>query len=186
MPALDLEWGNEMSTAQLTAWVHEFMNTYKSQTGITPILYASPSYVQHELDSSINKYDLWIAHWGVSQPQVNRKWSFWQYTDSGRVNGIGGRTCVVGVCGGQLEFSAVSVGAVSIQHLKALAFGGQGQADLRLAFQIDKNGVAAGAGHIGCLGVLNADYIEIVVLAGQFGSIVELDCRCYADNHSQY
>ena len=90
-PVLDLERGNEMSTAQLTAWVHSFMNTYKSQTGITPIIYANPSYIHHELDSSINKYDLWIAQWGVSEPKVNRKWSFWQYTDSGRVNGIGGR-----------------------------------------------------------------------------------------------
>jgi len=40
---------------------------------------------------------LWIAHWGVTNPDVpgsnwgGKSWTFWQYTSDGLVPGISGR-----------------------------------------------------------------------------------------------
>jgi len=62
-PVLDLERGEELDNEALSNWVHEWMNTVKSETGIEPIIYVNSNYANNYLDSSMSKYDLWIAHW---------------------------------------------------------------------------------------------------------------------------
>ncbi len=87
-PALDLEDGDELTTKQLSDWVIGFMETFKEKAGYYPIIYTMSSYINNELDARINKYDLWIANWGVSSPTVTREWDFWQYSETGRINGV--------------------------------------------------------------------------------------------------
>ena len=38
----------------------------------------------------MEKYAVWIAHWGVSQPSFDGDWGIWQYSDKGKVSGIKG------------------------------------------------------------------------------------------------
>ena len=54
------------------------------------MLYCNPSWLNSYLhkDKLIGKYDLWLAHWGVSSPAF--KCTIWQYSDSGIVSGISG------------------------------------------------------------------------------------------------
>ena len=88
-PVLDLEKGSELGSARLSAWVNEFMEEFRAITGVEPIIYANANYVRNYLDSSTNRYDLWVAHYYVPQPGISRPWQFWQYTDRGVVKGIG-------------------------------------------------------------------------------------------------
>lgn len=57
-----------------------------------PLFYANPSWIQAHLNSSITKYPLWIANYGVSKPRFTL-WPYftvWQYADKGQVSGISG------------------------------------------------------------------------------------------------
>jgi lysozyme len=75
----------------------DFCEGVKKTLGITPelIIYANPSFVNDLLknSSTLKNYPLFIANYGVDQPNVPNpwdKWDFWQYSESGRVPGING------------------------------------------------------------------------------------------------
>ena len=92
-PALDLERGAELGKEELSSWVNEWMSTVESETGIKPILYVNSYYANNLLDECIaEEYELWIAHWDVSSPDIGiwDTWAFWQFTDKGSVPGISG------------------------------------------------------------------------------------------------
>src|SRR5204862_4355103 len=69
-----------------------------------PRSYASPAFWNKYMGDTPSLADLgyktlWVAHWGVSAPTVpannwgGRGWTFWQYSDCGKVSGIS-TTCV--------------------------------------------------------------------------------------------
>jgi hypothetical protein len=97
-PVLDLE-GSDLETdftsAQLTAWVQDWMTAVESQTGIAPILYIGASTAAY-LNSSLNTYKLWISNPGTSSTTppasigVWTNWAFKQYDWTGTVPGISG------------------------------------------------------------------------------------------------
>jgi len=92
-PALDLEEGQTMGREALSSWVHQFMGTVQSATGVTPFLYVSPAFASDYLDSSVSSYPLWVAHWTTApSPNISwwDDWSFWQYAvgPAGIVPGI--------------------------------------------------------------------------------------------------
>jgi GH25 family lysozyme M1 (1,4-beta-N-acetylmuramidase) len=105
-PVLDLETRNGLTDAQLISWVQAFMNEVYVKTGIKGIIYVSPSFWSSYMNDTTwfaaNGYTvLWIAHWFVSSPRTpgsnwgGKGWTFWQYSDCGKVPGIGsGKSCV--------------------------------------------------------------------------------------------
>ncbi len=90
-PALDLEVGESMGWGALSNWAKTFLERVESRLGVTPIIYVSSYYARH-LDPSLTRWNLWVAHYGVSSPNTGvwSDWMFWQYTDSGSVPGISG------------------------------------------------------------------------------------------------
>jgi hypothetical protein len=62
------------------------------------MVYSSPSFWRTNMGDSTwfatHGYPLWIAHWGVTEPDVpaqewgGRGWTYWQWTSSGSVDGI--------------------------------------------------------------------------------------------------
>ncbi|MEK6916500.1 MAG: GH25 family lysozyme, partial [Nanoarchaeota archaeon] len=98
-PVLDLE----RSGSGLTEWVHSFMEEFKSQTGVEPILYTNPNYLNNILDSSVDKYGLWVANYGVLQPTIAKNWDFWQYSDSGTVPGINNQDVDLDIFKGRIK-----------------------------------------------------------------------------------
>ena len=94
-PALDLEVGSSLGKEALSNWVHEWMETLKNETGIEPIIYVNSNYANNYLDTSVAKYDLWIAHW-TYDPTISPNtgiwdsWDFLQYSNNGSVSGISG------------------------------------------------------------------------------------------------
>ncbi|MCG2687654.1 hypothetical protein L6260_02505, partial [Candidatus Parcubacteria bacterium] len=72
-------------------WIHTYMDTVKKQTDVEPIIYTGHFARESCFDYSITKYDLWFSQYS-STPVTGiwPSWDFWQYSDNGRVDGIGG------------------------------------------------------------------------------------------------
>lgn len=94
-PVLDLEQGSSLGATALSNWVHTWVETVKTLTGITPIIYVNSNYANNYLLPSVSQYPLWIAHWtydpnAIPDTGIWDDWIFWQYSDQGSVNGISG------------------------------------------------------------------------------------------------
>lgn len=77
--------GREKVSAIIKAFCEEL-----EKAGYYVGVYTGASAAKSCLTEEIRKaYDLWIAHWGVSQPSYDL-YGVWQYTDSGSVDGING------------------------------------------------------------------------------------------------
>lgn len=104
LPVMDIEETSGKSPARLQDWVAAFLNRVRHKTGVTPMIYTSPSFWTSAMGDTARfarrGYPLWIANWGVSRPTVpandwaGNGWTFWQWTDCRAVNGING--CVDG------------------------------------------------------------------------------------------
>jgi GH25 family lysozyme M1 (1,4-beta-N-acetylmuramidase) len=100
-PALDLETSGGLGTAALQAWVGAWLDRVYARIGMRPMIYTSPAFWRSYMGDTRAFADkgytvLWIAHWFVSSPSVpgsnwgGHGWTFWQYSDCGKVLGIGG------------------------------------------------------------------------------------------------
>lgn len=92
---LDLEVTDGKSPAQVWAWTQAFIAEVRRQTGRPGIIYTGYYFWRDQVGNPANNLNcpLWVAAYGVSAPRVPRAWttwSFWQYTDAGRVPGISG------------------------------------------------------------------------------------------------
>jgi|GEM_PF-3699973 len=93
MPALDLEDAGHLGSTQLLQWVEEWLATVKQVLQQNAVLYVSPAFVQAHMPSATFSMPLWTAQWQCKAPrQVPgwKSWTFWQYTNAGRVAGIEG------------------------------------------------------------------------------------------------
>ncbi|MEO7214199.1 GH25 family lysozyme [Mucilaginibacter sp.] len=93
-PALDLEpqLVTSLTKSELSNWVQEWMTVVQNKTGIAPIIYTTGTVVQNNLNSSLNKYKLWIATYGKTGPSnpltpppnlgVWTTWAFNQYSQT--------------------------------------------------------------------------------------------------------
>ena len=101
LPALDLEQSGGLTIPDLQTWVATFLEEVRARTGIRAMIYTSPAFWKKYMGDSRALADagyktLWIAHWGVSAPTVaasnwgGRGWTFWQYSNCGKVSGITG------------------------------------------------------------------------------------------------
>ncbi len=94
-PVLDLEATGGLGPRALRSWVSTWLTTVEELTGRTPILYFSPYFWIDNLGNStaFTRYPLWIAHYTTKAPMVPGgwpRWTFWQRTSTGRVDGIAG------------------------------------------------------------------------------------------------
>ena len=97
----------------LSKWIHKFAAVVNKRMGFDPIIYANSNYARNYLEKDVAKYDLWLANWTLdadkpaakSQNGIWNKWSFWQYTSHGSVDGIGGRVDRDVFAGSMLELA---------------------------------------------------------------------------------
>ena len=83
-----------LSTSAMVAWIQSFVDEIRADSGKIPVIYTSTSWWDACTgDSGAFANDpLWIASWGVPVPSLPSPWAyptFWQYSDSGTVAGIG-------------------------------------------------------------------------------------------------
>ncbi|OOB80254.1 MAG: hypothetical protein BEN19_05875 [Epulopiscium sp. Nuni2H_MBin003] len=92
-PAMDYESFSNLSTSKINSIASTYLSELESLSGVTPAVYTDESNAKNLWDSTLAKYPLWVAEYGVSEPNSIGNWSEWvgfQYSDSGTVSGIDG------------------------------------------------------------------------------------------------
>ena len=77
-----------LSVSQLSAIVEAFCTRMQSK-GYYVGVYSYASFLNTKIYSSVlDKYDIWVAHVGVNQPSYAGDYGMWQYSFTGKVDGI--------------------------------------------------------------------------------------------------
>jgi lysozyme len=94
---LDLEQGSldggGYDRAYVSNWARQWLEKVEEATGKLPMIYTGASFARTYFEADLSKYPLWVAHYGAIAPMSNPVWDDWtvfQYSDTGRVNGIAG------------------------------------------------------------------------------------------------
>jgi GH25 family lysozyme M1 (1,4-beta-N-acetylmuramidase) len=99
-PVVDMEESDLTDVANkkafLSEWLRDFNDVVETRLGFSAIVYASTSYINSFFEANISQYDLWLANWNYSPPNVPPSsadgifngWAFWQYTSTGSVGGV--------------------------------------------------------------------------------------------------
>ncbi|MEW6734767.1 MAG: glycoside hydrolase family 25 protein [Acidobacteriota bacterium] len=91
-PVLDVESaGNDQQV--LINGVKTWLEVVEKQTGYKPIIYTSPSFWNSNMTDQFGAYPLWIANYKTGAPTIPSgwtQWNFWQYSNSGSINGVTG------------------------------------------------------------------------------------------------
>ena len=100
IPVLDLERTGGLSHKAIVQWVWDWVKEVQRRTRVRPMIYTGyygwqdrTGDTQEFADAG---YKLWVANWYVKSPSVpagnwgGHGWTFWQYTDRGRVPGMSG------------------------------------------------------------------------------------------------
>jgi GH25 family lysozyme M1 (1,4-beta-N-acetylmuramidase) len=98
IPVLDIEETHGLSVLEMQDWVRAWVTRVHARTGVRPMVYSSPYFWRTNMGDTAwfatNGYPLWIAHWGVEDPDVPAQewaglsWTYWQWTSTGSVDGI--------------------------------------------------------------------------------------------------
>lgn len=89
--AMDFEYFGGLSNSEVNSISRTFLQRLEQVTGKRAMVYSDAYNAGNVFDSSLSSYPLWIAEYGVSEPQLYRNWSTWvgfQYSDTGRISGI--------------------------------------------------------------------------------------------------
>jgi GH25 family lysozyme M1 (1,4-beta-N-acetylmuramidase) len=93
-PCLDVEWAKGLTPQQVVRWCSDFCNEVKRLTGRGCIVYTGGFWKNlGRVPAPEQGALLWIAHYGVDKPVLPagwKTWTFWQFSDKGRVPGIPG------------------------------------------------------------------------------------------------
>lgn len=114
-PVLDLEVSKGLSPAALIDWTHRYLNTVRSLTGRQPIIYTYPVFWRTAMADTreFSGYPLWVAEYNGRNvpgplPGGWDNWTFWQYTDTGRIPGVNGDVDLNVYSGAQGDFARYS------------------------------------------------------------------------------
>jgi lysozyme len=93
-PVLDLEDAGALNPTQLSRWTRTWLRRVTLLTGRNPILYTGRLFWRQKMSNTagFTAYPLWVASYGVPSPPLFGGWkryTFWQYTDNGRLAGSG-------------------------------------------------------------------------------------------------
>ena len=95
---LDLEQTGGLDNYRLTIQALEFLREVERLSGLDAAVYTYTNFAQNNLYEGLGleKYPLWIAQIDTDRPASNpiwgRRYDAWQYSDTGRVSGIGTNT----------------------------------------------------------------------------------------------
>ena len=100
--AVDLEYnpyGSDcynMTQAGMRTWIADFLNRYRTRTGRYAVIYTTTDWWKRctgNYSGFASKHPLWLARYGSSSGTLPAGWgfyTFWQYTQTGRVSGVSG------------------------------------------------------------------------------------------------
>jgi lysozyme len=98
-PVLDVEWNNhsrkcprKIPPDEALAMTKTMLHAMEAHTGKRPIVYTDINFHKDVLVGELDDYPFWIRSTAAEPHEryENRRWTFWQWTTTGRVPGIGG------------------------------------------------------------------------------------------------
>ncbi len=92
-PVLDVEIAEGVDPAALTGDVQVWLDAVEKAVGAAPILYSGKAFVTADLPTGLARYPLWLAEYTDAEPSAPgewERWTFWQHSQSGRVDGVSG------------------------------------------------------------------------------------------------
>ena len=99
-PVLDVEWNGQsvncprkVPREQALAMIDVMLREMEAHTGKRPIIYTDITFHKEILEGEFNDYPYWIRSTAAEPHERynDRRWTFWQFTTTGRVPGIDGR-----------------------------------------------------------------------------------------------
>lgn len=88
-PVVDIEQLYGVKPELMRTRLKEWLQAVEAHYGIKPIIYTYADFYNRNLGKKFNDYPLWVAHYlEPEKPRVGREWTFWQHSETGRVNGI--------------------------------------------------------------------------------------------------
>ena len=114
-PVLDMEWTPFSPTCrirppvdQVRAEAKVFLDALERHYGQRPIIYVTPDFFEDTELWRVGPYDFWLRS-VAGHPQdvyAGRHWTFWQYSGTGLVPGIAGKTDLNVFAGSRADWSA--------------------------------------------------------------------------------
>lgn len=90
-PAVDIELIGHGTKPGLAERLQTFLEIVARETGVRPIVYTSPKFWNAHLTSAFGDHPLWVAEYGVPEPQVPtgwERWTLWQHRDDHSIPGV--------------------------------------------------------------------------------------------------
>ena len=91
-PVLDLETASGLSSSVVVARAKTWLAAVEKAIGQKPIVYTA-AFMSDVIGSNFSGYTLWVANYEATCPYMPSGWTdwhFWQNSDSGSVDGVGG------------------------------------------------------------------------------------------------
>ena len=92
--AMDFESFGNLNKQQINDIAIAFINKVRELSQKDVVVYSNTYDATYIFEGEVTEYPLWVAQYGVSEPQDNGNWTSWvgwQYADDGEVNGINAR-----------------------------------------------------------------------------------------------
>jgi lysozyme len=93
-PVLDIETTGSQSAEEVVQGIETWLSRVQQGTLRTPILYTGREFWDSLGTQQFGAFPLWIAEYGVAAPSPLpagwQQWRFWQYSETGSVEGIEG------------------------------------------------------------------------------------------------
>lgn len=109
-PVLDVEQSFGVPSVKIRQRVKEWLSIVEEYYGVRPIIYTNVDFYKQHLQDEFDDYPLWVAHYiNKGKPRIYRDWHFWQYSETGRVNGIVSKVDFNVFNGDSLDFRRILV-----------------------------------------------------------------------------
>ena len=88
-PVLDVEEAAGKPANEIQEQIKEWLKKIEEEYNVKPIIYSNINFYNTYLKNKFEEYPFWIAHYlQPGRPGIDRRWTFWQHSESGHVNGI--------------------------------------------------------------------------------------------------
>ena len=90
-PVMDFETFGSLSREEVNRIAIAYLRELERSTGRPVAIYSDSNNAMHRFtDSRLLRYPLWVAAYGVDQPETGHweRFAGWQYADNGRIEGI--------------------------------------------------------------------------------------------------
>lgn len=94
-PVVDIEYygdkrENPPKEDQVVSGLQELLDALEKEYGVKPVIYTTYAVYNKYIRNGFQEYPLWIRNVYYPPADIGREWTFWQYSDTGKLRGTAG------------------------------------------------------------------------------------------------